>query len=104
MRQGWLPITTPTKEKLILLEIDEGEHYTTARPRHLKIQNVLKTQWIMQVNLIVNMFCQRRESDLFLWDHIVSHDTAELANWDDCELFCYTLRVLKQNTKQYGKF
>jgi hypothetical protein len=43
MRQGWLPITTPTKEKLILLKIDEGERYTTARPRHLKIQNVLKT-------------------------------------------------------------
>jgi hypothetical protein len=37
-----------------------------ARPRHFKIQNVLNTKWIVQVDLIVNMFCQRRESDFYI--------------------------------------
>jgi hypothetical protein len=63
MRPVWLAITTLAKEKLLLRKMNEGERYTAVWPRYHEIQNILKTQWIVRINLIINIFCQRRESE-----------------------------------------
>jgi hypothetical protein len=42
MTQFWISITTPTKWKLLLLEMNEGERYTAAWLRHHVIHNILK--------------------------------------------------------------
>jgi hypothetical protein len=43
--------------------MDGKERYTVARPRHHEIHNILKMQWIMRTDLIVNILCQRREGE-----------------------------------------
>jgi hypothetical protein len=62
-RQVWLAITTHAKEKLLWLKMDEKECYAVARPRHHKIHNILKVQWIVRTDLIVNIMCQRKEDE-----------------------------------------
>jgi hypothetical protein len=43
--------------------MDEKECYDVAQPRHHEIHNILKMQWIVRTDLIVNLMCQRREGE-----------------------------------------
>jgi hypothetical protein len=46
--------------------MDGKERYAVARPRHHKIHNILKMQWIVRTDLIVNILCQRREGEFYI--------------------------------------
>jgi hypothetical protein len=49
--------------KLLLLEIEGGESYAAAWPVHHEIPNIFKAQWIVRVDLIVNILCYRRDGE-----------------------------------------